>query len=171
MNREFPQLIKSMSRVFYLEDDEVEWIDFEFLTEFESAEATKDWIQLWMGNKDIDGAEYLLFGSDMSGGYGAIWCVRDTDDLLAQPVVFFGSEGNVGVVTQNFYQMIWLFAHGKGPAEAIEYLELKTSPHAAYLALAEKYAMSYKSSPEDILAKANEEFPNFATDIEALVKY
>ena len=70
--------------------------------------------------------EGIDFGQDGSGGYVAFWLIRLGEDLLRQPIVYFGSEGEIGVVAANFSDYLWLLAGGIGPVEAID------SPAAEY---------------------------------------
>ena len=87
-------------------------------------------------------SEYLIFGQDGSGGYAAFWLVNNVEDLLQQPIVFFGSEGEVGVVAQNFGDYVWLFAHGLGPYEAVAYPDLKRPLNSKFLHFAQEVAPS-----------------------------
>jgi len=72
-----------------------EGIDFEPYEEFRSASENAPWIQAWTGNYDLTGSEYRVFGQDGTGGYAAFWLARPTAELLEQPIVFFGSEGEL----------------------------------------------------------------------------
>src|ERR1043165_2936612 len=73
-------------------------MDFEPYSDFLSKEDTRSWIQAWTGNKELDGEQSLVLGQDGTGGYAAIWRVRADKGLLDQPIVFFGSEGELGIV-------------------------------------------------------------------------
>jgi hypothetical protein len=102
-----------------------EGIDFEPFGAFLSEQETREWFQAWTGNKEVDGAKFLVFGQDGSGGYAAIWTVREGAPLLDQPVVFLGSEGEIGVVVSTVYDFFWLLAGGLGPLEAVTYPSAK----------------------------------------------
>jgi hypothetical protein len=84
MERVFPELLTRLHaiKIDYADGD---GIDFEPFDEFYSKEETAEWIKAWTGNLSLDGNEYLIFGQDGSGGYAALWCVRDSKDLLEQP--------------------------------------------------------------------------------------
>lgn len=169
MDREFPELLKLLHciEIDYVDGD---GIDYEPFDNFHSENDTSEWIKAWTGNNDLDGKEFLIFGQDGTGGYVAFWCVRETTDLLLQPIVFFGSEGELGIVAQSFYDYLWLFANGLGPYEAIEYPENQRPQNPLFLEFAEKYALSHKASINDILIKANNEFPDFKASIEGLCR-
>ena len=147
---------------------EGEGIDFEPLPEFQSAAETCDWIQAWTGNKSVDGANYRVFGQDGTGGYAAFWLVRSDAPLLAQPIVFFGSEGELGVVACMFADYLWLLAGGFGPFEAITYGDSIRSINPEFTAFATTHALASKAAPGEILAKAQAEFPSFVADVQAL---
>jgi len=169
MEREFPELLKKFHciEIDYADGD---GIDFEPYDSFYSENDTSEWIKAWTGNEDLNGNEYLIFGQDGTGGYGAFWLVRKTKDLLLQPIVFFGSEGELGVVAQSFYDYVWLFAQGVGPYEAVEYPGIERNENQNFITFAEKYAHSYKNSVSEIMAKANNEFPNFKATIQSLCR-
>ena len=145
-----------------------EGIDFEPFPEFQSAAETRDWIQAWTGNKSIDGVEYRVFGQDGTGGYAAFWLVRAEANLLEQPIVFFGSEGDLGVVACTFADYLWLLAGGFGSFEAITYKDSIRSANPEFTVFATVHAAASKATPGEILSKAQAEFPAFAADIQAL---
>ncbi len=93
----FPTLLMQLHQLEFDYDDG-EGIDFEPYHEFQPAKDTADWIKAWTGNHELTAAEYRIFGQDGSGGYAAFWLVRDGKPILEQPIVFFGSEGEAGVV-------------------------------------------------------------------------
>jgi len=146
-----------------------EGIDFEPYPEFQDAEENASWIRAWTGNKELTGAEYRIFGQDGTGGLAAFWLVRDGAPLFEQPIVFFGSEGELGVVARNFDDYLWLLGGGVGPLEAASgWFERK--PNAALAAFAEKHAKGPKKAPADVVAAARAEFPKFEDDFRALCK-
>jgi predicted dehydrogenase len=145
-------------------------MDFEPYSEFLPEEDTRSWIQAWTGNKELSGEEYLVFGQDGSGGYAAVWCVREDKGLLDQPIVFFGSEGELGIIAENFSSFLWLLAGGFGPYEAIAYPGENREANATLAAFAHRYANSAPISPNEVLAKAHREFPTFEDDVRSSCK-
>ncbi|MFD9697719.1 SMI1/KNR4 family protein [Lentzea sp. NPDC059081] len=141
-------------------------MDYEPYQEFDSAEETADWIRSWTGNKELDGAEFRVFGQDGTGGLAALWLVRPRP-LAAQPVVFFGSEGEVGVVATSLGEYLWLLAGGIGPLEAVEYGADGGVPHAELRAVAEKHSGIEPRTPAEVLAAARAEFPDFAETVQS----
>jgi hypothetical protein len=146
-------------------------IEFEPYEEFQSASENASWIQAWTGNRDLTGSEYRIFGQDGTGGYAAFWLVRPNAELLDQPIVFFGSEGELGVVARNFVDYLWLLAGGFGPFEAIAYPGLDREPNDAFTAFAKKHSMAVKKPPGAVIAEARSEFPSFEKDFLGLCRY
>jgi hypothetical protein len=140
-----------------------EGIDFEPFAEFLSEAETQDWIQAWTGNKTLMGKEYRVFGQDGSGGY-----VRPQSDLLAQPIVFFGSEGDLGVVAANFSDYLWVLAAGQGPFEVVVFEAREARPHPEFTAFAQQHATPPQRSLSEIVIQAQAEFPDFASGVQAL---
>jgi hypothetical protein len=162
-----PLLLQELHQLEFDYDDG-EGIDFEPYSKFLSAKDTREWIQAWTGNKTLDGADYKVFGQDGTGGYAVIWLVHPSQDLLEQPIVFFGSEGELGVVAVSFAEYLWLLAAGLGPLEAISYSGEKRKANAQFTAFAQRVALKHKSTPSKILARAKAAFPTFEQDIGAL---
>jgi len=132
-----------------------EGIDFEPFATFMSAEETASWIEAWTGNPEANGNQLRVFGQDGTGGYAAFWLVDANKNTLEQPIVFFGSEGDRGVVAANFNDYLWLLAGGIGPMEAVYFPGLKREPNSTFLEFAEKHATGSRLAPQEIVAKAN----------------
>lgn len=145
-------------------------VDFEPYDEFLDPEDTADWFRSWTGNPDLDGGEYRVFGQDGSGGYAALWLVREDEPLTAQPVVFFGSEGTTGVVACDLGSFLWLLADGSGPMEAVEFPGRRGPADPELRALAEKYSGCAPKSAREVVAEAREEFPDFEDEIAELCR-
>lgn len=142
--------------------------DFDPYAEFLSASDTRSWFRAWTGNASVEGSEYRVFGQDGTGGYAAFWLKYPERTLLDQPIVFLGSEGEVGVVASDFADFLWLLADGFGPLEAIEYPVSQRSPNATFTAFAEKHAAKAKKTADVVLARASRDYPNLKADIDAL---
>jgi hypothetical protein len=169
-DRALPPLLAEVNAMEYDYADG-EGIDFEPYEQFQSAEENADWIHAWTGNEALDGAEYRIFGQDGTGGLAAIWLARDGAPLLDQPIVFFGSEGELGVVAKSFGDYLWILAGGHGPLEAVEYPGSKRTPTPHFAAFAEKHAPRKKQTVTDVVAAAKTEFPSFAEDFRAKCKH
>jgi hypothetical protein len=166
----FPKLLTQLHQLEFDYDDG-EGIDFEPYQEFQSAEDNADWIQAWTGNKQLTASEYRIFGQDGTGGYAAFWLVRDGKPILEQPIVFFGSEGELGVVARDFYDYLWLLAEGVGPYEAVSYgADEEGDTNEELAAFAAEHAAAQKKSAAEVLAAAKKEFPDFEKDIRALCR-
>jgi hypothetical protein len=145
-------------------------IDFEPYSEFMSAGETAEWLRAWTGNQVLDGGEYRVFGQDGTGGYAAFWLVRPSRPLLAQPVVFFGSEGSVGVVARNFGDYLWLLAGGLGPFEAVEWPQATRASVPHFVDFAKSHAADETKTAREVIAVAQAEFPTFGRDVRDLCK-
>ncbi|MFZ6862518.1 hypothetical protein ACO0K7_07775 [Undibacterium sp. Ji67W] len=160
-----PELVCQVNQLPY-EYADGDGIEFEPYDTFLSAGETADWFKAWTGNPNADASKFRVFGQDGTGGYAAFWTVRSTADLLAQPIVFMGSEGETAILARNFYDYLWLLAAGLGPCEAAS---LPDAPRVAQPAL-ESFALK-NSAPvrtaAQVLQDARAEFPSFVQDIEA----
>ena len=170
---EFPQVLADLleHEFEYREDG---GIDFEPYDAFQDAEENEEWIRAWTGNHKLDGAEYRIFGADGSGGLAGFWLVREGDGVLHQPIVFFGSEGEVGIVASNFAEFCWLLADGVGAKEAVEDAEFgppESNPEPQFVEFASKHFAGAKKSAAEVVAKARAEFPTFAADFMKLCEY
>lgn len=167
--QKFPALL---SALHLLEFDyaDGEGIDFEPYDEFLAPDEVTDWFRAWTGNSELNGDEYLVFGQDGCGGYAAIWRIRPAKDLLEQPVAYFGSEGELGVVASNFSDYLWLLASGYGPCEAVAYPDEQRTANELFTRLANQYATTPQRSIQQILAQANAEFPEFVNQIQDLCR-
>jgi hypothetical protein len=165
-DRNLPQLLKELHQLpfGYADGD---GIDFEPFDDFMSEEETDGWIRAWTGNKELNGRDYLIFGQDCTGGYVAIWRKRPEAVLLEQPIVFFGSEGELGVVAANFSEYLWLLAHGLGPYEAVTYPSDECTPVPAFVDFARRHSRVDPLKPSAILQRARNEFPSFEHDVRA----
>jgi hypothetical protein len=89
---------------------------------------------------------------------------------LAQPIVFFGSEGELAVISQNFSDYLWLLAGGHGPYEAAADLSDEKTPDTKFSEFAKQHATTSRSKPSEIVTRARTEFPDFEKDIISLCK-
>jgi hypothetical protein len=117
-SRKLPPVLAALHRLPF-DYDQGNGIDFEPYDRFQSAEETASWFRSWTGNEDVDGLEFRVFGQDGTGGAAAFWLTRAGKELAEQPIVFLGSEGEVGVVACNLADYLWLLAGGLGPCEAV----------------------------------------------------
>ena len=145
-----------------------EGIDFEPYQKFLSKEEADDWLKAWTGNQSVNADAYRVFGQDGTGGLAAIWNVRTGKPLLEQPIVFFGSEGQLGVVASCFSDYVWLLAQGVGPFEAIAYGAELGREHSIFEKFARKHAPESERPAGEILGAAKSEFPGFEDEIRGL---
>ncbi|MFJ5886171.1 hypothetical protein [Kitasatospora cineracea] len=87
-------------------------IDLEAFGAFLSDGETTQWLRAWTGNPEVTGGMFRVFAMDGTGGYAAFWLVEPEGELVGQPVVFLGSEGETGVVARDLGEFLWLLADG-----------------------------------------------------------
>ncbi|MER8007061.1 SMI1/KNR4 family protein [Streptomyces sp. NPDC094149] len=168
-SRRFPPALADVAQVEFDYDDG-EGVDFEPYGAFDSAEETTDWLRHWTGNHELDGDAYRVFGQDGTGGLVALWCVRAGRPLAEQPVVFFGSEGERGVVAANLSDFLWILADGLGPLEIVDFGQREGRPNPTLTALAERHATTRRRPAREIVDEAQAEFPSFSDDVDALCR-
>jgi hypothetical protein len=151
-------------------DDEALGMDFEPYPAFFPAEENADWFRAWTGNPEVDGAQFRVFGQDGSGGYAALWLTQPGRPLEEQPVVFLGSEGEVGVIALNLDEYLWLLAAGVGPHEAVEGPDMPPRPQAQFAEFAQQHGHTPPLSAPQVLARAQAAYPSFEADILALCR-
>jgi hypothetical protein len=145
-------------------------IDFEPYSEFLSEEETTSWFRAWTGNEAADGSSFRVFGQDGTGGYAAIWVTQPDKDLLGQPIVFLGSEGETGVVASDFDSYLWLLASGVGPYEAVAYPDLDRIPNEQFIAFARENSSLEPMEAKTILEQARGKYPDFVGQIDSLCR-
>jgi hypothetical protein len=153
------------------ETDTARGYDFELYETIEAPDRTARWFRLWTGNPEVDGSEFRLFGSTGAGDYTGFWLVRPRAPIIDQPIVYLGSEGQRDVVARDLGELLWLFAAGYGPAEAVE--ENRggiQEPNEAFRAIAERHAPGRELPVEQIVSAAQAEFPHFSDYIDALCR-
>lgn len=91
-DRQFPAALAAAMAV-RLECIGEDGVDFEPYESFLTADETTEWFRAWTGNGELNGDDFRVFGQDGTGGYAALWLVREGRELVEQPVVFLGSEG------------------------------------------------------------------------------
>ena len=167
-NTEFPEALKSLHELpfDYLDGD---GIDFEPYRAFMTADEGNEWIRAWTGNDAVSADDFRVFGQDGTGGLAAFWLVRRDEALLEQPVVFFGSEGELGVVAASFGDYLWLLAMGMGPFEAVEYGAGLAKPNDEFRKFALEHAVNHECPPAQILERARRQYPGFEDMIRGMI--
>lgn len=170
---EVPPVIQAFLRLEfpweYDEGADMADIDFEPYDKFLFPDEATEWFHTWTGNCAAKADQFLIFGQDGSGGLAAVWLARSAGAITEQPIVFFGSEGEFGVVAGNFAEFICLVAQGIGPAEAVKNLPTaRLNPE--FRVFAETHASGITKSVEAILRDAKSEFSSFDGDIKAICR-
>jgi hypothetical protein len=149
-----------------------EGVDFEPFPEFLSAAETSEWFRSWAGNSAATGDDFRIFGHDGTGGYAAFWLIRPDAALTDQPIVFLGSEGEVGVVARDLAGFLWLLADGFGPYEAVDPRERDrpARPVRDLERIAESFAPDRRQTAAAVMEQAVREFPDFETTVTALCR-
>lgn len=145
-----------------------EGYDYEPFNEFLSKDKTLEWIHAWTGNTKIQDINLLVFGMDGSGGYACIWSIQPELPILEQPIVFIGSEGEIGVVADNFYDFLWVFADGYGPCEVINRDRAKDEYRALYVDFANHNSITKRKQADEIVDNTKSKYPDFDKFIDDL---
>lgn len=145
-------------------------MDFEPFEEFRPAEETLAWFRMWTGNPQLTGPEFLVFGRDGTGGKAAFWVCREGLPPASQPVVFLGSEGELGVVAADLHEFLWLLADGSGPCEAVGDPDRASRPRAQLAEIALRHSAAPQMTAAEVVQQANRRFPLFANLIEEMIR-
>lgn len=173
-DRRFPDALAAALAVPF-DYDGGDGVDFEPFTGFLSVDETTDWFRAWTGNAELTGDGFRVFGQDGTGGYAAIWLLRQDCALVEQPIVFLGSEGETAVVARDLDDFLWLLAGGYGPLEATPSFttsepEWTPRPHQELTAIAERHAPHRRRTAADVIALASQEYPDFDGIVMALCR-
>lgn len=176
-DRTLPPTLAALARLPLVDEDEdpddaaYEAVDFERYAEFQAAADNQAWIRAWTRNEGLTGEEFRFFGQDRSGGKVGLWLVRPGAALVDQPVVFFGSEGEVMVLAVDVGEFLWLLAAGFGPRDvAGASTRFDRAEHPRLAAFAAASAGEPRRSAQAVLQRAREAFPRFAADVRALCR-
>jgi hypothetical protein len=167
--RPFPDVLSKLHALEFDYDDG-NGMDFEPYQSFTSELETQRWFKAWTGNNNADGSNFWIFGQDGTGGYVAIWNTQEDKDLLEQPIVFLGSEGELGVIAQNFSDYLWLLASGNGPYEAVAYPDEQRPPNELFTDFAMAHTAGVRRNVSEVLSDAKEKFPKFVSEVQALCR-
>lgn len=165
----FPNLLTELHKLEFDYADG-DGIDFEPYQTFMSKNEVSQWLKAWTGNGQTDVDSLLVFGQDGTGRYAAFWMVNPDKEILDQPIVFLGSEGEIGVVAKDFNDYLWLLAQNHGPLESIEYPEDTSKVNNAFLNFAKQNSKSIFRPVSEILSDAQNSNPNFKGWIEGLIR-
>jgi len=140
-------------------------IDLELCEQLEPGTLTA-----WTGNEDAE-REFRVFAQDGSGGVVAFWLVHDGKPYEEQPIVFLGSEGEIGPIACDLADFLYLLAGGVGPYEAVEYGSTSGKPTFPKIGkLAATLANRHGRTPLDVLAAAADQYLDIHERMAALVK-
>ncbi|NJP68532.1 SMI1/KNR4 family protein [Streptomyces spiramenti] len=168
-DRRFPAALDAVAEIEFPFGEDGQ-IDFEPYSDFLPPDETTDWFRAWTGNAEVTGDAYLVFGQDGTGGHAAIWLVREGRPLTEQPVVFLGSEGELGVLAPDLAGFLWVLADGSGPYEAATDPERGSLPNPELVDLAQDFTSGDRRTAAEVIAAADAEFPTFEDDVLALCR-
>lgn len=161
--------------------DDRRGVAFEPYLELEPVAETGWWLRHWTGNPDVTGEEFRPFGRDGGGGYVCSWMIREAADLVDQPVVYLGSDGDVAVLAADAWDALWFFAHGFGPHDVPTELEpgercftpeqdRVVQPHAELSSSADRLAPGRRRPMEQIVAEAAVDVPDLRVWVDELCR-
>lgn len=152
------------------EDDWIDYEPYEPYEGFRTPERTTDWLRAWTNNADVEGDAFRVFGQNGGGGYVAFRRVREGVALREQPVVFLGSEGELGVVARDLPAFLWLLAGGFGPFEAAVFGGSNSPVNAVLTEIAERFAPERRQEARTVLDEAEREYPGFEAWVQELCR-
>lgn len=161
--------------------DDGRGVDFEPYPELEPVAETGWWFRHWTGNPEFAGEEFRPFGSDGGGGYVCSWIIREGADLVDQPVVYLGSDGDVAVLAADAWDALWFFAHGFGMHDVPSEFEsgehwFQPEPdrvvraHEELVRAAERLAPGRRRPVEQIVAEASAGLPDLRVWVDGLCR-
>jgi hypothetical protein len=163
---DFPAALLELAQITFWPDG----IDFEAFDTFVSREETTEWFRAWTGNPAVDGDAFRIFGRDITGGYAAFWLAADGKPIAAQPIVFLGSEGELGVISSDLSDFLWLLAGDSGPAEVAFGLGTTCPRPDGVDEVVRRHAKGHQRSVAEITRAAQRAFPDFAAMIDDLIR-
>ncbi len=166
---EFPDLLTKLHNLKFDYNEEGS-MEFESYQSFMSREDTSEWLKLWTGNKQADASSLLVFGQDGSGGYTAFWLVNQGNEILEQPIVFLGSEGEISVVSKDFNDYLWLLSQNCGPMEVVYSNEYIPKTNEIFLDFAKENSRSPFRSVSTIISDAQNSYSSFKNWIESIIR-
>lgn len=139
--------------------------DLEPYPAFLSAQATDRSFGPIRPESERPSGHFRIFGQEGAGGHMAFWLVRSGAALTDQPVVLLGSEGEAVVVARDLSGLLWLLAQGYGPVEAgipeWRRAEWSAVERPGLVEIAERYAPGHRRPVQELVAAAQQEFPDF----------
>lgn len=159
--------------------DDGRGVAFEPYPELEPVAETGWWLRHWTGNPDVTGEEFRPFGQDSGGGYVCSWMIHEGMDLVDQPVVYLGSDGDVAVLAADAWDALWFFAHGFGPHDVPTEFEpgdrcftpepdRVVQSHAELTSSADRLAPGRRRPMEQIVAEAAVDVPDLRVWVDDL---
>lgn len=148
------------------------------------AESDDD-IKSWLGALPRDGTRLVVFAQDGTGSLFCLWLRPGHDDVDTAPVVYLGSEGELGVLGKDPAAFLEFVAsgvtydgHGGGffdPLEAEDDEELPAEVLARRAKVAEwvmqRTGKKELRKPEELRAEAEAAYPDFADWVTANVAH
>jgi hypothetical protein len=138
---------------------------------FEGSAETTEWWREVTNNPAAGVAPFRVFGRESSGGFAAIWTQDLESSVETQPIVFLGSEGEIGVIARDLGDYLWLLGSGVGPVEAIFGLDRVPEPIPALVALAHEYRQAPARTAETVKDAAGALLPALTAFIESVCRY
>lgn len=173
-----PPPLRAIMDAWYDYDDG-NGVDFEPYPELEPVAETGWWLRHGTGNPDVTGEEFRPFGQDGAGGSVCAWVIREGADLVDQPVVYLGSEGDVAVLAADAWDALWFFAHGYGPHDVPSEFEpgeryfnpdpgRTVRPHTELTQAAHRLTPGRRRPVEQIVADATAGLPDLRSWVDDL---
>ena len=167
-DRMLPAVLEEAHDLGFFEDHD--GYDFQPDESFEWSVETTEWWHAWTGNPASGTPPFRVFGRDGSGGVAAFWARASGETIETQPIVFLGSEGELGVIARNLDDYLWLLANGVGPLEMVDGLHRVPERIPALVALAQRHTGTSSRPLEAVISAAEAELPALTALIESVTR-
>lgn len=150
-----PIALQDLGKVDQLWDVE-EGVDLELDSGLSTLQEAAQELQSWLGTAPAVVVPIRWFGQDRSGGRYGLWILHAEAALEAQPVVFFGSEGEHGVIARDLADFLVLLSRGISVLDVIEKTKkFDVRPMPAIRVVAQRHApQAMARATEVIVAEA-----------------
>lgn len=167
-DRMLPIALEEAHNLGFFEDHDGH--DFQPDESFEWSVETTEWWHAWTGNPAAGVPPFRVFGRDGSGGVAAFWDHVPGGTIETQPIVFLGSEGELGVIARNLGDYLWLLANGVGPLETVDGLHRVPEQIPGLVALAQRHTGTSERPLETVINAAGAELPALTALIESMTR-
>lgn len=150
-----PHALQDLAKVDLLWDVK-DGVDLELKDRLSTEAEAADDLRAWTGQAATGPVPFRFFGQDGTGSLYGFWLLRTEAPLGEQPVVFLGSEGELGVVSRDLPDFVVLLSRRVPAYEVVSKTEkFAERPMPGIRAVAERHFPQALSRTTDaIVAEA-----------------